>query len=256
MSLRSIEKNMIGLRHVFVVGNRPKFLSDKIIYIKADDIFPRDLENKDRNQWYKISKAVEDPRLSEDFLFGSDDFLLMKESTWDDFKPRHTGLASKRYMDSLNSPNLNLWTKTRIKTLSRFPSDRRYLWHPHIFTQINKTKFLKCAKDCDFMHRNDVIFHSYYFNHYPMPKLIKDYDSKEYHTAQEFIIKERHVSHWDEAFNYTPFKKKVFSIFPEKSRFETCDIDDDMMKCYDASVIIPCYNSEKYLKECIESVLM
>ena len=110
-SLRSIEKFAIGIRNVFVVGANPGYLSDKVIYIPTTDKFPHDHLNKDRNHWRNIEIACKDPRLSEDFLFAADDNIILKESKWEDFIPRHTGEATEDYLNSINDPNANDWRK-------------------------------------------------------------------------------------------------------------------------------------------------
>lgn len=253
-SLRSVEKHIKGVRNVFVVGENPGFLSDKVIYIPALDPYPCDLNNKDRNIWHKLETACKHPLLSEDFLFSADDNIVLKDSTWSDFIPRHLGLADNRYCDRarLFNKKLNDWTKTRIKTFLRFDSAHRYLWHPHMFTQINKTKFLRCCKDSDYRNRNDVIIFTYYFNHEPIPRLVENFDTEEYQQAKTLTTTCRHISHWDAAFSYEPFKTTLEMLFPAKSKYESTDI---LYNAYDATIIIPCYNSERYIDECIQSVL-
>lgn len=251
-SLRSVEKFVKGVKNVFVVGSDPGFLSDKVIYIPTTDLYPGDHENKDRNHWHNIETVCKDKRLSENFLFASDDNIVMKPSVWSDFAPRQTGIADEAYLNSINSPLCNGWRKTRIKTLLRFKGKTTYLWHPHMFSQINKTKFLECCKDSDYRNRNDVVIFTYYYNHDPMPKPLKDFDTEEFHYAKKLATKARHISHWDEAFNYPPFRKTLNDMFPKKSKYEAFDMQDDG---YDLSLIIPCYNSEKYIDECLNSII-
>jgi len=116
-SLRSLEKFAIGLRNIFVVGYNPRFLSDKVIYIPTVDPYPHDYSNKDRNHWHNLETVCSDSRLCENFLFAADDNIILKKSTWDDFAPRHTGLADAKFMQRINNPDLNFWSKKRIETL-------------------------------------------------------------------------------------------------------------------------------------------
>ena len=252
-SLRSVEKFMKGVRNVFVVGYDPGFLSDKVIYIPTVDPYPHDHANKDRNHWHNIETVCQDKRLSENFLFAADDNIILKDSTWDDFVPRHTGIANDRYLSHVNDVNIEEWTRTRIKTLLRFGKGFRYMWHPHMFSQINKTKFLQCCVDSDYRNRNDVVIFSYYYNHEPVPPPYKDFDTAEYHTAAPLRQNVRHISHWDEAFNYPPFRNVLDQLFPEKSKYEAFDMDKSSE--IDLSIIIPCFNSEQYIDECMKSVL-
>ena len=121
-------------------------------------------------------------------------------------------------------------------------------------SQMNKTKVLQCCKDSDYMHRNDVVIFTYYYNHEPMPKPIADFDTEEVHTARCMDLSKRHVSHWDEAFSYAPFRKQLDMLFPKISKYEKYDMNRnlDTINC---SVIVPCYNSEKYVKACLDSVV-
>lgn len=259
-SLRSVQMFIKGVRNVFVVGEDPGFLSDNVIYIPAKDIYPCDLKNKDRNLWHKLEIACRHPLISEDFLFSADDNLVLKPSTWNDFIPRHTGLATNEYCNvkRLTDPNVNDWTKTRIKTLIRFKPNERYFWHPHMFTQINKSKFLKCCEDSDYKNRNDVIIFSYYYNRCPPPQKIKNFDTEEYQSARELQFKCRHITYQDSAFAYKPFYNQLKTIFQFKSKYEKTDIietiNNNTQKTI-ASVIIPCYNNESYINECLDSVL-
>ena len=120
-----------------------------------------------------------------------------------------------------------------------------------MFSQLNKTKFLQCCEDSDYRNRNDVVIFTYYYNHAPVPKPIKDFDTEEYHTPRPISMKARHITHWDEAFTYPPFRKKLDELFPKRSKYEANDMTDG----YDISIIIPCYNSEQYLKDCVDSVI-
>lgn len=96
-----------------------------------------------------------------------------------------------------------------------------------------------------------MIFHTFYYNFINQTP-VKDFDSMEYHSPMEFKCDARHVSHWDKAFNYKPFREKISSLYKTPSKYESFD----MKKCeYDISVIVPCFNSEKYLKECLDSIL-
>jgi len=94
-SLRSLEKNLIGLRNVFIVGHLPQFIQ-RVIHIPAADIYR---ENKDANLIMKILMACDHPSLSENFVRLSDDQLVLKpiceecfENWWyEDLKDRHFG---------------------------------------------------------------------------------------------------------------------------------------------------------------------
>ena len=73
-SLRSVEKNL-NINKVFVVGEKCKWFSDKIIHIPADDPY----EIKTRNAFHKLLIACNDKRISKDFILMNDDFFILKK---------------------------------------------------------------------------------------------------------------------------------------------------------------------------------
>lgn len=72
-SLRSLEKNMLDLGKVFIVGVCPSFLKN-IIHIPILDSYPK----KWQNAYLKISTACFDARVSDDFLLMNDDFFILE----------------------------------------------------------------------------------------------------------------------------------------------------------------------------------
>ena len=89
-SLRSIEKNGINAGKIFVVGEKPEFLSKKVIYIHVSDIFNPNV-NADGNIITKVLAACADKRLSDDFLFINDDHILLKPVDLHDVPAFHKG---------------------------------------------------------------------------------------------------------------------------------------------------------------------
>lgn len=109
-SLRSIEKNGIGVGKIFVVGTFSEFLSDEVIQIKADDIYNPTV-NADGNIAHKVLAACADERLSDDFLFINDDHILLKQIDLKDIPAFHKG--------DMNTFKETYWTlnywRTRLK---------------------------------------------------------------------------------------------------------------------------------------------
>lgn len=73
--LRALEQNFLDLRHVFVVGTRPGWLSDQAVHIPADDVYRH---NKDANIIRKILLACEHPSIGTHFVRCSDDEVILK----------------------------------------------------------------------------------------------------------------------------------------------------------------------------------
>ena len=72
-SLRSVEKNVTGVRKVFLVGQKPSWVKN-VVHIA----FPDDKSIADENIRFKVLAACSDKRISSDFLFMNDDHFIMK----------------------------------------------------------------------------------------------------------------------------------------------------------------------------------
>lgn len=73
--------------NIYVVGENPRISNPKVSHIYAPDITRN---NKDGNIIHKILTAIlKIPKLSDTFLFCSDDILVTKKSDWEDFIPRY-----------------------------------------------------------------------------------------------------------------------------------------------------------------------
>ncbi len=75
-SLRSLEKYGKNYGKVFVIGDKPPYLNDKIIHIPATEA-PHHL--KERRILEKLLVACETQEISNPFIFFNDDFFLLKE---------------------------------------------------------------------------------------------------------------------------------------------------------------------------------
>lgn len=103
MSLRSIEKHLTGFDKVIIVGDLPDWIQN-IEHIQAGD--PSKIG--DENIMKKLTKACNDPRVSDPFLYFNDDHFLMTyfqaetlpnfyHSTLDDyFKKRGPDIYGRR----------------------------------------------------------------------------------------------------------------------------------------------------------------
>src|SRR4051812_2193913 len=74
-SLRSLEENCIGVKNVFVIGQNPEFLSDKVIHVPYQDIYT----NKSRNIMSKIHWICNDRRVSDNFVMLNDDYFFLQQ---------------------------------------------------------------------------------------------------------------------------------------------------------------------------------
>lgn len=73
-SLRSVEKNVSGIRKIFIIGERPSFINDEVIHIPYKDVYT----NKARNIMAKILRACNDTRITKNFMLWNDDYFAMQ----------------------------------------------------------------------------------------------------------------------------------------------------------------------------------
>ncbi|NQU87033.1 MAG: hypothetical protein HQ541_14855 [Mariniphaga sp.] len=88
-SLRSIEKNLLYFRNVYIVGSLPTFLTN-VIHVPAKDIFDPNV-NTDGNIITKVLEACKQEGLSKKFLFINDDHLVLKPIEARKIPPYHKG---------------------------------------------------------------------------------------------------------------------------------------------------------------------
>lgn len=78
-SLRSIAKNGKGIGRVFLVGHKPDFVSDEVIFIPCDDPYGQ----PHKNILHKVLHAVEHSDIGRHFLISSDDHYYTKPTDFD-----------------------------------------------------------------------------------------------------------------------------------------------------------------------------
>lgn len=85
-ALLSIEKYLTGWGKIFIIGDRPKF-TNGFTHIPAKDTPGR----KQYSLMNKLMIAVEDERISEDFVYWHDDHFLLKPLDVSEIKPWYDG---------------------------------------------------------------------------------------------------------------------------------------------------------------------
>lgn len=75
-SLRSVEKHLKGYRNIYLIGEKPKWISDQVIHFPC----PEDPEVcRERRIMEKVAFACQVEEISETFLFFNDDFFLVED---------------------------------------------------------------------------------------------------------------------------------------------------------------------------------
>lgn len=73
-TLRSVEQYLTGVKRIFIVGHKPKFV-ENVIHIPCPDIG----KTKHHRIIHKILHTIKTTDISDDFLFMNDDHFLLKK---------------------------------------------------------------------------------------------------------------------------------------------------------------------------------
>lgn len=222
-SLKRYCKSWLG--RIFVVGSEPPIsIKNDVIHIPCDNPYTH---CKDANIIHKLRYACENiPDLSDDFLMISDDQIVTKESSWDDMRPRillkfkdlsEMGWNRKRKID--------FWHECLYNTLKLFPKETAAFWEPHIWSPMNKYKFVDMCRKYDYQNNTNCISQSLYYN-YVNQEQVFSYDHEHMngkHNKENLIKPEnapRHISWTDEAFSSKRFRDFLDYIVGFKDTFE------------------------------------
>lgn len=98
-SLRSIEKNCTGYERVFVVGQKPEWLTNVEFY-PCDD--PYNCTHK--NMMHKILYACHNTDISENFVMQGDDHFYVRKYDFRDIMPYYKGELPVRFNECEHAP--------------------------------------------------------------------------------------------------------------------------------------------------------
>ena len=162
-SIRSFKKHFRDLRNVVIVGECPDWLRG-VIHIP----FPDNMHiNKDARMLQKVAAACRDSRVSENFIFNTDDTYLNRDLSFEDFTGWHEGPmmydADKDYQDHRGGQNVkgsikpSHWLdyvyatglELKKRGLTDFNYDRAHCPQP-----VNKNEFLKVLEQWDIINNH------------------------------------------------------------------------------------------------------
>jgi hypothetical protein len=158
-ALRSIEKNLKGVKNIIIVGERPSFLSDEIIHIPLKDCGRKQLSIK-----RKIEAAIKDERCTDTFLFMNDDHFQLKKQRIDTYPYYYSGeLTTVREKGARHTEN-------RLKELNK-PIKMFDIHFPILYT---KEGFMEAMSAFDWPNEDHLIKSSYANYHEIKGTEIKD----------------------------------------------------------------------------------
>jgi len=217
-SLRSLEKFGKNYGEVYIVGDKPLYLNDKIIHIqKTDDL----LHLKERRICEKILTACKTKEISDPFIFFNDDFFLVKEI---DF-----ATLDYYYFDNLESkakrrPKNDAYKKALINTANILNERGLSITHfdIHYPMKYYKEKFIKVMEQYDWdKARAGYVIKSLYANTIRIAgKLRVDKKMPPSHSKNEI---RKYISETD-LFSTDDITRAIAetfeSLYPDKSSYE------------------------------------
>ena len=208
-SIKKVCKSWCG--RIFIVGSEPpKSIQKDVIHIPCDNPYTH---CKDANIIHKLRYACENiSDLSDDFLMISDDQIVTKNSSWEDMKPRivrkYTDWTDRKWQ---HNRTIDKWHEYLYNTLKLFPPNECSFWEPHIWSPINKHKFVEMCKKYDYQKCTDCITQSLYYNFIKQP-IVKQFDHTHLAKSNKILsfintpTNDRHLSWTDNAFKNTQFR--------------------------------------------------
>jgi len=212
-SLRSVQKNMDCAGRVFIVGHRPRFISDQVTHIPAEDPY----NNKLRNAVHKIRIACADPRVSEKFVLMNDDFFFLKRHEEIPFynRGRLTVMIKKHetragyYFKALRT-TCEMLENMGVKD----PKD----FEVHCPIVLDKTNFLRITGEIG--NDDGYVFRSAYANLMGMKgKYRRDVKNRSNFKVED-ISRLDILSTDDKVVLTARFQKFIRRRFPERSKYE------------------------------------
>jgi hypothetical protein len=227
-SLKKYCSSWVG--RIFIVGSEPpESVKKDVIHVPCDNPYTH---CKDANIIHKLRYACENIQdLSDDFLMISDDQVVTKESSWEDMKPRIVRMYSD-WTEEMWERNrkIDTWHEYLYKTLNLFPKNKVAFWEPHIWSPMNKYKFIEMCKKYNYQNDVSCIIFSLYYN-FIEETPIKGYDhlhlksGKAKNKVKYLTVSElpRHLSWSDAAFEEKQFRDILDVVvgFKEFSTFKT-----------------------------------
>lgn len=227
-SLRSVEKNLLGIGNVYVIGENPGFFSQNVIHIYHDD--PLGSMNADGNMALKILRACEEKKLSNDFLFMNDDFIVNRPIVVSDILWLH-----KEDMD--NRPEKywnNRLYRNRLRRTYEILKEKglptiQYDYHAPML--MNKHEFPKVMQHFDFREDIGYTFRSLYGNCMKLPaipvtgKKVTIYRQYNLEQLAEITNEILFIGFNDRGLS-DALKFWLIENFPHRSKYETGEPED------------------------------
>ena len=208
-TLRSIEKNLTGYRNIFIVGFLPKFITG-VIHIPCTNLG----KTKDHRILHKILFAINDPRVSNVFLYMSDDHYLLKKFTASKF-PYYYDMSLK---DAAMMPRQSsVYQMTIQNTCDVYPDGKHYNVHSPV---VYEKQLFKDAMEAGEWGKKGYLIKSMYCN-YVGAKGLQMPDCK-IREGMDYakVIENKPFFSIGVNLNYHKLRRLMDELYPEPSCFE------------------------------------
>lgn len=214
-SLRSVEKHLTGVRNIWVIGERPKWINPANLnhrFHVDESIFPA------RNIYLKIKSMCQHPEISENFLFMNDDHFFTHDFVASEIPYYYTGdlreiKNNTTYQETINNTIRTLENRNRL-TLN---------FDTHTPIIYNKEKFLKTTSEYFWTKDHAYCIKSIYCNTLKIEGVnIEDgkfRNPKGDEQLDHWLSKHKIFSIEDTAIN-RDLEKRFETLYPTKSKYE------------------------------------
>lgn len=161
-ALRSIEKNLSGYRHIFIVTSQPPEGFQKLQVIRCQDKYKR----KQMNIHSALMTAFASPDLAENVIFWADDNVLLQPLAADRLP---VVFRRDNLLTFSNAPDARVWHKSvrdtgEILKARDCPTTN---YEAHTPVRFQKSKYLALDREFDFYAKAGLCYISLYLNVYP-----------------------------------------------------------------------------------------
>lgn len=212
MALRSIDKNLLSVRDVYIVGDAPDWIQN-VIHVQTPQ---GDTKRVNVGNSYRVAVAIEG--LSDDFILMNDDMYIMKPT----YKaPNWHGYNLRKFMEMyLSSYPRSYYTKMALRTNEYVPDELPH-FELHTPKEFNKHKLADLMGP---VPTRSVLLRTLYSNMYNLSdatfhedvKIYRTQGSKDWHKQERFS---EFASSDDNTYE-TVFHRILMEKFPEKSKYE------------------------------------
>lgn len=158
-SLRSISKNLKGVNNIYIIGNKPDWLTN-VIHVPFPDPFPNKAKLRNQNILQKILHTINNYDVTNDFLFTNDD-IFINQPINAEYIYNYTDKTIQDYIH--DNPFMNgIYRAAVIRTLAYLQFNNLPTKHYDIHTPIiyNKFRFNEIFKNL----KEEIIIKSLYAN--------------------------------------------------------------------------------------------